>query len=173
MLRWIVRVAIETGMRAGEIGGLRLDQVDLQRRTITLTRTKNGHARTVPLTRAAAKALATAIAHPGRPEGCDLVFFGHVDREGHCGPYGFYIPWWKLKTRLGLTDLRFHDLRHEAVSRFVEAGLSDQQVAAISGHRSMQMLKRYTHLRAEDLVALLDRRLPGRGRSAPRRRSVT
>jgi hypothetical protein len=43
------------------------------------------------------------------------------------------------------------------VSRFVEAGLSDQEVAAISGHKSMQMLKRYTHLRAEDLVAKLDR----------------
>ncbi len=56
-----------------------------------------------------------------------------------------------------LRDLRFHDLRHEAVSRFVEAGLGDQEVATISGHKSMQMLKRYTHLRAEDLVAKLDR----------------
>ena len=52
--------------------------------------------------------------------------------------------------------LRFHDLRHEAVSRLVEAGLGDQEVAAISGHKSMQMLRRYTHLRAEDLVAKLD-----------------
>jgi integrase len=43
-------------------------------------------------------------------------------------------------------DLRFHDLRHESVSRLVEAGLSDQEVATISGHKSMQMLKRYTHL---------------------------
>lgn len=145
-------------MRAGEIGGLRLPQVDLQRRTITLTRTKNGHARTVPLTRMAARAIEATIALPGRPDGCDLVFFGHPDRRGRCGSYRFNVPWWKLKTRLGLEDLRFHDLRHEAVSRFVEAGLSDQQVAAISGHRSMQMLKRYTHLRAEDLVPLLDRR---------------
>ena len=55
-----------------------------------------------------------------------------------------------------MSDLRFHDLRHEAVSRLVEAGLSDQEVSAISGHKSMQMLKRYTHLRAEDLVSRLD-----------------
>lgn len=48
------------------------------------------------------------------------------------------------------------DLRHEAVSRLVEGGLSDQQVAAVSGHKSMQMLRRYTHLRAEDLVDELD-----------------
>ncbi|MNR45546.1 Tyrosine recombinase XerC [compost metagenome] len=62
-----------------------------------------------------------------------------------------------LKTKLGMPDLRFHDLRHEAVSRLVEGGLSDQEVSAISGHKSMQMLKRYTHLRAEDLVSKLDR----------------
>ena len=55
-----------------------------------------------------------------------------------------------------MKELHFHDLRHEAVSRLVEGGLSDQQVAAISGHKSMQMLKRYTHLRAEDLVDELD-----------------
>jgi len=53
------------------------------------------------------------------------------------------------------TNLRFHDLRHEATSRFVEAGLSDQQVSSITGHKSMQMLKRYTHLRNEDLVSMI------------------
>lgn len=62
-----------------------------------------------------------------------------------------------LKTKLGMPDLRFHDLRHEAVSRLIEGGLSDHEVAAISGHKSMQMLKRYTHLRAEDLVSKLDK----------------
>jgi site-specific recombinase XerD len=50
----------------------------------------------------------------------------------------------------------FHDLRHEAIGHFVEAGLSDQEVSAIGGHKSMQMLKRYTHLRAEDLVVRMD-----------------
>jgi integrase len=64
--------------------------------------------------------------------------------------------WVKIKREQGLADLRFHDLRHEAVSRFVESGLSDQEVSAISGHKSMQMLKRYTHLRAENLVSRLD-----------------
>jgi len=58
---------------------------------------------------------------------------------------------------VGIHDFRFHDLRHEAVSRLVEAGLSDQEVSSISGHKSMQMLKRYTHLRAEDLVEKLDK----------------
>ncbi|EPC4053598.1 tyrosine-type recombinase/integrase [Vibrio parahaemolyticus] len=66
-------------------------------------------------------------------------------------PYNFKKVWTKI-----LQDFKFHDLRHESVSRLVEGGLSDQQVAAISGHKSMQMLRRYTHLRAEDLVEELD-----------------
>jgi integrase len=66
------------------------------------------------------------------------------------------LEWYRRLKTTGIKGLRFHDLRHEAVSRFVEAGLSDQEVAAISGHKSMQMLRRYTHLRAEDLVGRLD-----------------
>ena len=51
-----------------------------------------------------------------------------------------------------LSDLRFHDLRHEAISRFFELGLNIPEVAVISGHKDPRMLFRYTHLRAEDLV---------------------
>lgn len=56
----------------------------------------------------------------------------------------------------GIRGLRYHDLRHEVVSRLVEAVLSDQDVAGISDHKSMQMLRRYTHLRAEELVDRLE-----------------
>jgi Phage integrase family. len=57
--------------------------------------------------------------------------------------------------RAAIEDLRFHDLRHEATSRFFEKGLNPVQVAAITGHKTLQMLKRYTHLKAEDLAILL------------------
>lgn len=156
MLGWIFAIALETGMRSGEIAGLRLRQVDLARRVVRLDVTKNDSARTVPLTRRAAKAFAAAVANPLRPKDCDLVFFGEPGRDGKRRPYVFSKVWDNIKTSLGLSDLRFHDLRHEAVSRLVEAGFSDQEVSAISGHKSMQMLKRYTHLRAEDLVDRLD-----------------
>ena len=56
----------------------------------------------------------------------------------------------------GIVDLRFHGLRHEAVSGLMEADLGDQEVAVISDHKSMQMLRCYTHPRAEDLVERLD-----------------
>ena len=61
----------------------------------------------------------------------------------------------RLCRRLGIDDLRFHDLRHEATSRFFEKGLNPVEVATITGHKDTKMLMRYTHLRAEDLVARL------------------
>lgn len=65
--------------------------------------------------------------------------------------------WSQTQKRVGLNDFLFHDLRHEAVSQLVEAGLSVQEVSAISSHKSMQVLRWYTHLRTEDLVLKLDR----------------
>jgi integrase len=89
-----------------------------------------------------------------RPFDIDLIFWGEPGRDGKRRPYEFRPAWHRTLKEAGINGLRFHDLRHEAVSRLVEVGLGDQEVAAISGHKSMQMLKRYTHLRAEDLVAL-------------------
>lgn len=157
MLRWVVTIAIETGMRLSEIVELTRGQVDVQRRIARLHDTKNGSARTVPLTLRATEAMTEALAHPARPADTDLIFFGEPGRDGQRRPYVFNRVWQRVLKATGLRDFRFHDLRHEAVSRLVEGGLSDQEVSAISGHKSMQMLKRYTHLRTEDLVAKLDR----------------
>lgn len=54
-----------------------------------------------------------------------------------------------------IEGLLFHDLRHEATSRFFERGLDMMEVATITGHKTLHMLKRYTHLRAEDLAKKL------------------
>lgn len=172
MLGWIVRLGIETAMRKTEIKTLRRSQVDLKRRVVLLTETKNGSARTVPLTKTAAEVLRKALNNPARPKvtkaskrsptpnqqviETDFVFFGEPGKDKKREPYAFEKTWNDIKKKLKMGDLRFHDLRHESTSRFVEGGLSDQEVSAITGHKSMQMLKRYTHLRAEDLVAKLD-----------------
>lgn len=156
MLGWIVQIALETGMRSSEITSLRRAQVDLTKRVVRLANTKNESARTVPLNKRATDIFQDAMAYELRPADCDLVFFGEPGKDGKRRPYAFTKVWSGLKKKLGMQDLRFHDLRHEAVSRLVEGGLSDQEVSAISGHKSMQMLKRYTHLRAEDLVGKLD-----------------
>jgi integrase len=165
MLGWIVRIAIDTGMRQSEILNLRTSQVNLASRVARLTDTKNNSSRTVPLTMDAAAAFKAALENPLRPKTSDLIFFGEPGRDGVCRPYQFAKIWAGIKESVQIGDLHFHDLRHEAVSRLVERGLSDQEVASISGHKSMQMLRRYTHLRAEDLVAKLDS-LVSRGKSA-------
>jgi integrase len=58
--------------------------------------------------------------------------------------------------RADIRNLHFHDLRHEATSRLFEKGLNPMQVSAITGHKTFEMLKRYTHLKATDLVKLLN-----------------
>jgi integrase len=156
MMGWIVGIALESGMRWSEILTLRRMQVDLDRRIVRLLKTKNTQPRTVPLSIKAVQLFRAAVANPTRPPDTDLIFFGEPGRDGERRPYQFDRMWQKIKREQGLKDFRFHDLRHEAVSRLVQAGFSDQEVSAISGHKSMQMLKRYTHLRAEDLVARLD-----------------
>ncbi|MDA0341679.1 MAG: tyrosine-type recombinase/integrase [Proteobacteria bacterium] len=70
-------------------------------------------------------------------------------------PNAVRLSWGRLTHRAGIEDLHFHDLRHEAISRFFEMGLSVPEVALISGHRDPRMLFRYTHLRAEDVARKL------------------
>lgn len=156
MLAWIFEIAIETGMRRNEILTLRTYQVNTERRIVSLTDTKNGDARTVPLTKTATQVFVEALSYPMRPVDCDLIFFGELGKDKKRSPYQFDKIWREIRDSIGLSHLHFHDSRHEAVSRLVEAGFSDQEAASVSGHKSMQMLRRYTHLRAEDLVKKLD-----------------
>ena len=139
----IIVFAIETGMRRGEILGLRWKHVDLDRRIVFLPLTKNGSSREVPLSTTAAQVLARQRQHNDASSPFPVT------------PNGFRLAWDRLRSRAGLSDLRFHDLRHEAISRFFELGLNIPEVAVISGHKDPKMLFRYTHLRAEELVGRL------------------
>ena len=136
----IIVFAIETGMRRGEILGLRWEHVDLDRRIALLPLTKNGSSREVPLSTKAALVLARQRQRNDTPSPFPVT------------PNGFRLAWDRLRSRAGLSNLRFQDLRHEAISRFFELGLNIPEVAVISGHKDPRMLFRYTHLRAEELV---------------------
>lgn len=122
MLGWITRIALYTGMRAGESKTLTRRQVNLQKRTVHLNETKNGSARTVPLTRDAADIFGIALSNPVRPLDTDLIFWGEPGRDGVRRPYEFRPAWHRTLKETGIKGLRFHDLRHEAVSRLVEGG---------------------------------------------------
>jgi integrase len=156
MLAWLYQIGLETTMRAGEILNLKIQDVNLERRIVSLKDTKNGSSRTIPLSKEATKVFKEALENPMRPKDCPLIFFGEPGRDKKRSPYQYSKVFKEICKSIGLQDFVFHGTRHEGISRLVESGLSDQEVASISGHKSMQMLKRYTHLRAEDLVAKLD-----------------
>jgi len=137
----VLQLALETAMRRGELLNIHRHHINFERRTLLVPVTKNGHARTIPLTEQAIDLL-TSVTHEG-----NKLFPPSSN--------AFRLAWQRLKRRVGINDLRFHDLRHEAVSHFFEIGLSMPEVALISGHRDPRMLFRYTHLRAEDVVAKL------------------
>lgn len=141
-LKSIIVFAIETGMRQSEIIGMRWECVDLKVRTVRLAQTKNGSPRVVPLSTRAADVLAGL---PRRIDGRVWSYSVEGVRSG----------WQRARAAAGITGLTFHDLRHEATSRLFEKGLDVMSVAAISGHKTLAMLKRYTHLKAEDLVKRL------------------
>ncbi len=138
----IVTFAIETAMRQGEILGMTWDDVDLHGRTVTLRLTKNGTKRVVPLSNAAFQLLANL---PRQLNG----------QVWEYGQEGVKYAFSEARKKAEIKDLHFHDLRHEATSRLFEKGFNTMEVSAITGHKTLQMLKRYTHLKAEDLVKRL------------------
>jgi integrase len=72
-------------------------------------------------------------------------------------PNAFRLAWERVRRRAGLDDLHFHDLRHEALSRFFEMGLTTPEVASISGHRDPRMLFRYSHPMRQRVLNVIDR----------------
>ena len=138
----LITWAIETAMRRGEIAAMRWEHLDRKARVLLLPETKNGTPRRVPLSTAA---LAVLDALPRRIDG----------RVWGMRPDSISQAFERVCKAAGVKGLTFHDLRHEATSRLFEKGLNPMEVAAITGHKTLQMLKRYTHLRAEDLVGRL------------------
>ncbi|MFC1681793.1 integrase [Pseudomonadota bacterium] len=139
----IVRLALETAMRQGELVGLHWEHIDLNRRTVHLPDTKNGESRTVPLSTTAAKILHSL------PRSIHGRVFPGLTTEAVKRAYV------RAVRRAAIKNLRFHDLRHEATSRLFEKGLNIMEVATITGHKDLRMLRRYTHLKAEDLAKKL------------------
>jgi integrase len=140
----MVELAVETGMRRGEMLKAQWQHVDLGNRTLHIPLAKNGSARTIPLTPRALAIIERLKALSGQRQ---LVIPMTLD--------AMKMAWKRAIRRAGLSDFRFHDLRHEAVSRFFEYGLSVPEVALISGHRDPRMLSRYTHLRPENVAEKL------------------
>jgi integrase len=152
-LAWCVQFALATAMRRGEIASMTWGNVHKAARYVHLPMTKNGHERNVPLRKAA----------------FDLI---ELLPEGEPGERVIDISentitafFWEMTREIGLTNLRFHDLRHEATTRIAKmlrprGGVDDVSVlklAAITGHESLQMLKIYFNPTAQEMAVELDR----------------
>jgi integrase len=153
-LKAAIIISIETCIRQGELAGLTWDRVILRSTYphLDLPRTKNGRRRRVPLSKRAISAFKVLKPKNGPEFGSQKSILPIETTRGIIHAFRDAI------TDDKFPDLRWHDLRHEAISRLFElTDLRDHEIMAISGHLTPAMLARYTQLRAEKLV----RRLPG------------
>ncbi len=146
----IITWAIETAMRRGEIAAMRWEHLDRKDRVLLIPETKNGTPRQVPLSTVALEILSQR--DPVRGDGLPRNVEGRI---WGMRPDSISQAFERVCQAAGIEGLTFHDLRHEATSRLFEKGLNPMEVAAITGHKTLQMLKRYTHLKAKDLVGRL------------------
>ena len=144
----VMEIAVESGMRQGEIHALKWEDIDFDKGIITSMRKdkdseggKKLHR--IPMLRGAREALLRAQDELG---GGGRLF--KVQRAASISD-----KFARMCARIGIFDLRFHDLRHEAISRMFERGMRIERVQMVSGHRSLEQLQRYTNLRPEDVSA--------------------
>lgn len=137
-LRPIVVIALNTGMRRGEILGLRWDEVDFVRNVLRVRRTKSGKERFLPMNSVVRTILVERRAlHPD----VEHVFGGKADKALTDIKHGFVTAVRRAK----ILDFRFHDLRHTAATRMAEAGVDIRTIAEFLGHATIQMTMRYAH----------------------------
>lgn len=153
----LFELAIETAMRMREVFTLTWDQVDIEKRTIFLDKTKNGDSRQVPLSTVALAVVRNSRTTESRGAVFPLFWNGDSKPLALRKASSRLSGRWRTVAKLAkCDDLHFHDLRHEATSRLFErTSLTDVQISRITGHRDPRMLRRYSNLRASDLAERL------------------
>jgi integrase len=149
-------LALETGMRRGELYSLEWDRVDVERRQLLLLKTKNGTARVVILTTAAVAALEelrerrslsspkVCLTRYGEPMVSPRAWFELVMQEA-------------IKNDPAVKDVTWHIFRHTYISRLVMAGVDLRTVQELAGHKDIKMTVRYAHLAPAHKLAAVDR----------------
>ncbi len=135
-LRLYIVGALHTGARLGELTALTWADVDFKARTVRFVHTKNGHARTVPMT----DTLRALLLGLPRPLSSSARVLPQHDRLVISRSFA------RLVADLGIANLRFHDLRHDAASQLTMAGVSQRAIMEVLGHRDPRMTMRYQHL---------------------------
>jgi integrase len=139
-LAFVARLALSTAMRRGELLALDWSDIELEQRFALVRMSKNGHARKVPLSRAAIETLSEKLCRQGPV----------IKLSANAVKLAFA----RVRKQAG-TTFRFHDLRHEAISRLFELGLTVPEAQLVSGHRTMSQLSRYAHADVERIAGKL------------------
>ena len=147
----ITVLALSTGMRQEEIMSLKWEQINFERNSITLFKTKNGETRVVPLVGLAKKILQdhSKIRSLKSP----FVFVG----LGHSHMYFPRKAWETAIRQSSITNFRFHDCRHSAASELAMNGASLHEIAAVLGHKTLAMVQRYAHLSEQHTASVVAR----------------
>lgn len=145
----VIRFAVETGMRRGELIAIKRGDIDEANSLLFIPMSKNGRSRIIPLTAEALAILQTRLSTilTAKKTDRDLVF----PLSANC----LRLAWGRVRRRAKSEDLHYHDLRHEALSRLFERGLTTPEVQLISGHRDARMLFRYLHAERTTIAAKL------------------
>lgn len=144
-------IALNTGMRKSEQYGLTWGDVDLDARRVSLKRTKNGSTRHIPLNSVALAAFKAIAARNGRTGNV----FGPAD-SSH--PVLAHRGWWDLVLKKsGVADFHWHDCRHHFASKAVMAGVDLRTLQQLLGHKTLQMVVRYSHLSQSHELAAVEK----------------
>lgn len=141
-----VVLALETALRRGELLALRWDCVNLDQLHAHIPDTKTGKRRHIPLSPRAYEVL-WELGSGDRPSDGRVI---------GTSADGLKQAFERARARANMEHFNFHDLRHEATSRLFERGWNVMEVASVTGHADLQMLKRYTNLRAGDLARKME-----------------
>lgn len=159
----IVVLALSTGMRQGEILGLRWELVDVRKHLAIghaqLLETKNGERRSVAIAGAALAAVRALSEREGRTTGFLFPSTRPRPKTKELGEYPVDVrrPWNEAVAKAKLKDFRFHDLRHSAASYLAMNGATGSEIAAVLGHKTLAMVKRYAHLSESHTASVVAR----------------
>jgi site-specific recombinase XerD len=154
-LRPLVLVALNTGLRRGELLGLKWGAVNFSAKLLTVVaeNAKSGHTRRVPLNTEALSVLTAWYGRQGRPNSDALVFPGSTGER----MTRIDTSWRSLMKVAGLKNFRLHDCRHHFASRLVQAGVDLYTVKELLGHSEIAMTERYSHLAPDNLRTAVEK----------------
>jgi integrase len=153
LLHTLVVLAISTGARRSELTNLRWADIDFKGKRAIVRKTKNNEPKSLPLVGKALEELrALKLQNSARSE----WVFPHP--SGHPGPLEHFEGYWrKARKAAGLSNFRFHDLRHTCASYLASQGASLLEIAEVLGHKTLAMVKRYSHLTQSHTASVVEK----------------